>query len=202
MVAKPVGPVALTLARGVPQTGRTRIGRAARVERRSTACWGRGRRAGVAGLILFAATLQAAPAARAQAIYRCDDGRGGVLYTDAPCKQGAALDLAPGKANPEAIARLERERQAFEQRQRARDARAEREEQASRAEREAERQRLHAAALAEQRMAEQNAMNSAWWGWYPAWPIAPTPPRPPRPPRPEPVPPSGTLPASPRVPGR
>lgn len=151
--------------------------------------------------VLLTVTLLAAPAAGAQAIYRCDDGRGGVLYTDAPCKQGAALDLAPGKANPEAIARLERERQAFQQRQMARDARAEREDQAARAEREAERKRQQAA-LAEQRLAEQNAINQAWWGWYPAWPVLPPQPRPPRPPRPEPVPPVGTLPATPRIPGR
>ena len=165
---------------------------------------GRASKSGVAGLVLLAAALLPVEAVRSQSIYRCDDGRGGVLYTDAPCKQGTAVDVAAGKASPEAIARLEREQQAFQQRQMARDAKAERDDRAARSEREAERKRRQEAELAAQRLAEQNAGygQGSWWGWYPAWPVVPPIPRPPRPPRPELMPPSGTVPAHPRVPGR
>ena len=138
--------------------------------------------------------------AMAQAIYRCDDGRGGVLYSDSPCKQGVKVDLLPGKADPAAIERLERDRRAFDDRQAARDARAERDAANARAERDAERQRQidAARAAAPPPPPENYYWSSGWPGWYPPLAIYP-PVRPVRPPRPEPVPPSGYLPATPRL---
>ncbi len=63
----------------------------------------------------------------AAVVYRCIDANGGVLYADEPCKGGVRLDLLESKPDPAAIDRLRREQQAFDQRQAARAAAAERE---------------------------------------------------------------------------
>jgi hypothetical protein len=51
----------------------------------------------------------------ATAIYKCFDRKSDVVYTDQPCKDGAPLDIQAGDADPVAVARLERVRDAFEQ---------------------------------------------------------------------------------------
>ena len=115
--------------------------------------------------------------AAAQTIYRCDDGSGGVLYADAPCKDGAKVDLLPGKADPAAIERLKRDQKAFDERQAARDAKAQAEAQAIRDARQARAERSGEAP------AESIGYPGYAWGGY--WPWPPVPPVPPRPPRPE-----------------
>lgn len=66
----------------------------------------------VLGLIAFAplgASWAATP------IYKCFDRKSDVVYTDEPCKDGAVLDVRAGEADPAAVARLERVRDAFDQ---------------------------------------------------------------------------------------
>ncbi len=48
-------------------------------------------------------------------IYKCFDRKSDVVYTDQPCKDGAPIDIQAGAADPVAVARLERVRDAFEQ---------------------------------------------------------------------------------------
>jgi len=48
-------------------------------------------------------------------IYKCKDARGGLLYTDTPCKGGEQLKLKPGVADPAAILRLERAQAALDE---------------------------------------------------------------------------------------
>jgi hypothetical protein len=48
-------------------------------------------------------------------IYKCLDKNLGVLYTDDPCKEGERLNIRPGDADPAAVARLERQRDALDQ---------------------------------------------------------------------------------------
>jgi len=48
-------------------------------------------------------------------IYKCLDKRLGLLYTDEPCKDGEQLDIRAGDADPLAVARLERQRDALDQ---------------------------------------------------------------------------------------
>lgn len=116
----------------------------------------------------------------AQAVYRCDDGKGGVLYTDAPCRQGAQVDLLPGRADPVAIERLQREQKAFDERHAVREARL-------RAEAQAAREAQRKPAEAPPAPVETYAYPPWAWGGWTAWP--PVPPRPPRPPPPpEPAP--------------
>jgi hypothetical protein len=55
----------------------------------------------------------AGAAAASAPIYKCLDRNLGVLYTDLPCKDGERLDVRAGDADPVAIARLERERDAL-----------------------------------------------------------------------------------------
>jgi hypothetical protein len=81
---------------------------------------GMGRAAGAAMAAACAASL--ASAAHAQGVYRCTDADGGVLYADAPCRGGVRLDLAPGRANPAAIAKLQRDLEREAQQQANRDA--------------------------------------------------------------------------------
>ena len=66
----------------------------------------------VVGLALLspAASLNAAAA-----IYRCLDKKQAVLYTDEPCKDGQVVDVRAGEADPAALARLDRERDALNQ---------------------------------------------------------------------------------------
>ena len=48
-------------------------------------------------------------------IYKCLDKNLGLLYTDEPCKEGQQLDIRAGDADPAAVARLERQRDALDQ---------------------------------------------------------------------------------------
>jgi hypothetical protein len=48
-------------------------------------------------------------------IYKCLDKNLGLLYTDQPCKEGEQLNIRPGDADPAAVARLERQRDALDQ---------------------------------------------------------------------------------------
>lgn len=48
-------------------------------------------------------------------IYKCLDKDLGLLYTDEPCKEGEQLNIRPGDADPAAVARLERQRDALDQ---------------------------------------------------------------------------------------
>ena len=65
-------------------------------------------------LALVALLIAAAPAASAAVtkVYKCFDGALGVLYTDQPCR-GEQLDIEAGRADPNAIAELAREREAL-----------------------------------------------------------------------------------------
>ena len=68
----------------------------------------------VVGALLVApfTTASAAPAP----VYRCEEAGKGVTYQDFPCTNGTVVDIRAGAANPEAIARLERQQEAFDQR--------------------------------------------------------------------------------------
>jgi len=48
-------------------------------------------------------------------VYRCLDAHLEVVYTDIPCKEGSAFEVSPGDADPAAVARLERVRDALDQ---------------------------------------------------------------------------------------
>ena len=48
-------------------------------------------------------------------IYKCLDANLGFLYTDEPCKDGEELNIRAGNADPAAVARLERTRDALDQ---------------------------------------------------------------------------------------
>jgi hypothetical protein len=48
-------------------------------------------------------------------IYKCLDKNLGLLYTDESCKEGEQLDIRAGDADPAALARLERQRDALDQ---------------------------------------------------------------------------------------
>jgi hypothetical protein len=54
-------------------------------------------------------------AAATSTIYKCFDRHLALVYTDIPCKDGEQLDVRPGDADPAAVARLERERDALAQ---------------------------------------------------------------------------------------
>jgi hypothetical protein len=133
----------------------------------------------------FAAWIALCAPARgeAQAVFRCIDPNGGVLYTDEPCKGGAKLDIPEGKPDPAAIDRLRREQQAFDQRQAARAAAAERDADRQFAMRQDALAYPGVAALA---VAPDYPYGSYYWGG--GWPVY-VPPnlRPPRPRSPRPA---------------
>jgi len=54
-------------------------------------------------------------AAATSPIYKCFDRHLALVYTDVPCKDGEQLDVRPGDADPAAMARLDRERDALAQ---------------------------------------------------------------------------------------
>ena len=143
---------------------------------------------------VLAATI--ASHAAAQAVYRCDNGKGSALYSDTPCRGGAKVDLLPGKADPAAIERLRREQRAFDERQAARELRAQQEAIAQHENRLAQREwQLDAAALADRYAPEPVYGWGGVWPWYPVTPVVP--PAPPRPPRPDVRPPAPYVPAMP-----
>jgi hypothetical protein len=65
---------------------------------------------GVAACLLAAAASHA-PAA-VTTVYKCFDGKLGVVYTDQPCR-GEQLSIEGGTADPVAVAELQREREAL-----------------------------------------------------------------------------------------
>src|SRR6476659_855136 len=71
----------------------------------------------VAGACLACCLVVPAPGSFAAGtpIYKCFDRNLGLLYTDEPCKEGEQMDLRPGDADPAAVARLERLRDALDQ---------------------------------------------------------------------------------------
>jgi hypothetical protein len=78
-----------------------------------------GKKPGVAGgaclaLCLVVLSVECGWAATTP-IYRCLDKNLGLLYTDEPCKDGEELNIRAGDADPAAVARLERERDALYQ---------------------------------------------------------------------------------------
>jgi len=134
--------------------------------------------------------------AAAQTVYRCEDGKGGTLYSDTPCKGGAKVDLLPGKADPAAIERLRREQRAYDERQAARELRAQQEALAQRESRLAQREwQLDAASFADRYAPEPVYGWGGVWPWYPVAPVVP--PALPRPPRPDVRPPPPHVPAMP-----
>jgi hypothetical protein len=48
-------------------------------------------------------------------IYKCLDGNLGLVYTDEPCKGGELMNIRAGDADPVAVARMERVRDALDQ---------------------------------------------------------------------------------------
>ena len=58
--------------------------------------------------------LACGSASAATAIYKCFDRNLDLVYTDIPCKGGELMDLRAGDADPAAVARLEREREALD----------------------------------------------------------------------------------------
>jgi len=81
----------------------------------------------VAAVFATLALLAMAPARADSQVFRCvqDDGR--ILYTDTPCRNGAVVDLHPGKADPAAaqlLAAARAELDAGMAQRRAADARA------------------------------------------------------------------------------
>jgi hypothetical protein len=68
----------------------------------------------LAPVLAFALTgLPGESAAAPGPIYKCFERDLGLVYTDIPCKGGELMDLRAGEADPAALARLERERDAL-----------------------------------------------------------------------------------------
>lgn len=124
---------------------------------------------------VVAAACAGSALAQQEAIYRCNDGQGGVLYQNTACAGGRTVELQDAKPDPSARERLQRDLEAFERRQALREA-------AQHREREAERNRVAKAAAA----AEQEPAYAPYV--YPYAPYYVPPPRPlkprSRPPRP------------------
>lgn len=68
------------------------------------------------GVVLFSLVCIASGSVSATTpIYKCFDRNLGLLYTDEPCTEGELLNIRPGDADPAAVARLERARDALDQ---------------------------------------------------------------------------------------
>jgi len=72
-------------------------------------------------VLLLLSGISGGACAQGDPIYRCDDGRGGVLYANAPCPGGRIVALPESKPDPGARERLQRDLEAFERRQAARE---------------------------------------------------------------------------------
>ncbi len=67
------------------------------------------------GVVLFSFVCIAPGSVSATTpIYKCFDRNLGLLYTDEPCKEGELLNIRAGDADPAAVARLERARDALD----------------------------------------------------------------------------------------
>ena len=64
---------------------------------------------GLAWLVPLSSLAATAP------IYKCIDANLRVMYTDVHCKNGEQLSIRAGEADPAAVARLQRERDALDQ---------------------------------------------------------------------------------------
>jgi len=75
-------------------------------------------RPGVGWALLLSCVVLFAPhsGSAATPIYKCLDKNLGLLYTDQPCKDGELMNIRAGDADPNAVARLERARDALDQR--------------------------------------------------------------------------------------
>jgi hypothetical protein len=150
------------------------------------------RRAALSCALAGATIVVATTIARADDIYKCVDPSGRVTYQSDPCGNGRAIDIAPGRYDPAAAARLREDAAAWNARddlRRAQEAR----DNAARAEAaaaDAEARRAQAAADAARAAADDCAYcGDSYYLWgYPPW--RPPHPRPPRPPKPPPRPPS------------
>jgi hypothetical protein len=87
--------------------------------------WGRRSVAAGGWLAIYFILCAASSQAGTTTIYKCLDNDLALVYTDEPCKEGERLELRPGEADPEAVARLERVRGALDREalERATDAR-------------------------------------------------------------------------------
>ncbi len=70
---------------------------------------------GRALLVLGLLLLMPVSSSATTPIYKCFDKNLGLLYADEPCKDGELLNIRGGDADPVAVARLERARDALDQ---------------------------------------------------------------------------------------
>jgi len=131
-------------------------------------------------LVGMALAACAVPIAHAGTIYRCIEGGGGVLYSDAPCPGGRLVPVPEGNVDPHARERLQRDLDAFDRRQSLRNA-----ESARRQAEEAQQRRAQAALRASEAAEPPAERDYPYVYGYPVY--YGKPPLPPRP-RPEPVP--------------
>ena len=82
----------------------------ARSMQESRVCAGAGPVAGFAMALLW---LLCGSSVAATPIYKCIGPDMRVLYTDVPCPNGERLDIRAGDADPDAVSRVERERDAL-----------------------------------------------------------------------------------------
>lgn len=78
------------------------------------AAYGLGSALRIAGALALMGVFAPNAIAAAAPIYKCFDKSLSVVYTDLPCKDGEVVDIRPGSADPAALARLERERDALD----------------------------------------------------------------------------------------
>jgi hypothetical protein len=69
---------------------------------------------GAAFVLCAMAAVWTSAASATAPIYKCLDRKLGIVYTDIPCKDGEVMDVRAGDADPAAVARLERERDALD----------------------------------------------------------------------------------------
>jgi hypothetical protein len=149
-------------------------------------------RAALSCALASALIVAAATIASADDIYKCVDPSGRVTYQSEACGNGRAIDIAPGRYDADAAARLREDAAAFNARDDLRRV-AEARERAARAQAEAaqaEATRARAAADAA-RVASDECYYCG--NAYPLWGYLPWRPpheKPPRPPKPPPRPPS------------
>lgn len=69
----------------------------------------------VLGAALLAVSFSIHPAqAATTTVYRCLDAHLNVVYTDVKCKEGESFDIQTSEADPAALARLDRQRDALD----------------------------------------------------------------------------------------
>lgn len=73
-----------------------------------------GRLLGAACVVGLLGLAGGSAAAATAPIYKCFDRNLGIVYTDVPCKDGERMNVRAGDADPAAVARLDRERDALD----------------------------------------------------------------------------------------